>query len=151
MMRFLTLSRIIMKLSGAHIGINLPSHSVAKNLFDSFLFQEKLNFKVKATGIVLKKLYFQCVMLKIEESKELMDLNMACQLHFTDKMEPYWPHLSLVYGTFTEKKQLQLKEEIERKYKTVLELEEKIFAAELWMTPDDVSSWEKNCTSYAKA
>ncbi|KAJ3226272.1 hypothetical protein HK099_005269 [Clydaea vesicula] len=110
MMRFLTLSRIIMKLSGAHI-----------------------------------------VMLKIEESKELMDLNMACQLHFTGKMEPYWPHLSLVYGTFTEKKQLQLKEEIERKYKTVLELEEKIFAAELWMTPDDVSSWEKNCTSYAKA
>ncbi|KAJ1552642.1 hypothetical protein HK405_010543, partial [Cladochytrium tenue] len=57
----------------------------------------------------------QCVMAKVEETPELMRLNAAVRdrlLPPPTEPEPYWPHLSLVYGDIPEATRAALRDEI---------------------------------------
>jgi len=46
--------------------------------------------------------YFQCVFLKVDPTPPVMSANMVAREIFSAPDEPYFPHLSLLYGLFPE-------------------------------------------------
>ncbi|KAJ3109816.1 hypothetical protein HDU97_000046 [Phlyctochytrium planicorne] len=101
-------------------------------------------FTVGLTDIVIKDQFFQCVMAKIEETSELMELNRKVQALFPGDRAPYWPHLSLVYGDLTQEQRLEVQQELrETKEWAIVGSRAEIKVIEIWSTEGPVSNWYK--------
>ncbi|KAI9359338.1 RNA ligase/cyclic nucleotide phosphodiesterase [Zopfochytrium polystomum] len=94
-------------------GVTLDAAETARRLRD--VASRTGPLKLQLTDIVVKDMYFQCVMAKVEESDSLMKLNRECVdilLPEQDRREPYWPHLSLVYGNLSADMKARVQKEL---------------------------------------
>ncbi|KAI8851166.1 2',3'-cyclic-nucleotide 3'-phosphodiesterase [Chytridium lagenaria] len=101
-------------------------------------------FKVHLTDIVIKDQFFQCIMAKVEETNEIMELNARVADVFPRPQAVYWPHLSLVYGDLTNETKASVQAEI-RESETchIIGAEVEICTIEVWCTEGPVKSWYK--------
>ncbi|KAJ3298695.1 hypothetical protein HDU79_008188 [Rhizoclosmatium sp. JEL0117] len=103
-------------------------------------------FKVTLTELVTKDLFFQCVMAKSEETKELLELNAALRAVYPPPhSEPYWPHLSLVYGDLSAETKQNVIDEIKNNadWAGIVGSVVEVNVIELWNTEGPVENWKK--------
>ncbi|KAJ3013627.1 UNVERIFIED_CONTAM: hypothetical protein HDU68_000619 [Siphonaria sp. JEL0065] len=100
--------------------------------------------KITLTDIVTKNLYFQCVMAKAEESQPLLSLNAFLRTVYPPHQnEPYWPHLSLVYGDLDAETRNSVVEEIKaNKDWDIVGSVINVHVIEVWNTEGPVDGWK---------
>ncbi|KAI9342617.1 2',3'-cyclic-nucleotide 3'-phosphodiesterase [Obelidium mucronatum] len=107
--------------------------------------QGRGSFKVPLVDLVTKDFYFQCVMAKAEETAELMSLNALLRTVYPPPhSEPYWPHLSLVYGDLDAKTKDQIVEEIKsnKEWSDIVGSVVEVSEIQLWNTEGAVDNWK---------
>ncbi|KAJ3411563.1 hypothetical protein HDV05_002032 [Chytridiales sp. JEL 0842] len=86
----------------------------------------------------------KCVMAKVEETKDLLSLNTHLRTLFPRDEEPYWPHLSLVYGDLSDKVKTRIRDEIRaNKAWDVVGSDVFVDRIEVWNTQGQVPTWTK--------
>ena len=66
------------------------------------LADELQPFEVVFTGPRYGNEHFQCVFMRVRETPAIMNANILARHHFRHANETYMPHLSLVYGLYSE-------------------------------------------------
>ncbi len=97
----------------------------------SLLASSLTSFEVKLENPSYLNEYFRCVFLKVENSLPLQEANKKAQEVFNHKQEFFFPHLSLLYGNYSESLKKKIVEEIDDKYSFSF----KVNAIHLFSTP----------------
>ncbi|KAI8801533.1 RNA ligase/cyclic nucleotide phosphodiesterase [Cladochytrium replicatum] len=101
------------------------------------------SLSVTLPNVAIKDLYFQCVMAKVEETWELMELNRKARDLFGKTGDPsFWPHMSLVYGHFGEDEKRAMAKRIEENW-DVVGRTVRIDRIQVWNTNGKPESWTK--------
>lgn len=110
------------------------------------LAQELSPIQFEFDSMSQKDAYFQCVFAKYQKTQQVMSANALARDYFPERRSDpeYMPHLSLVYGYFTEDEKIKrLLPDLEQKVKAgkseTLTIE--VDTIEVWSTQGDVSEW----------
>ncbi|KAI8617198.1 RNA ligase/cyclic nucleotide phosphodiesterase [Chytriomyces sp. MP71] len=102
-------------------------------------------FDVPLVDIVTKDFFFQCIMAKAAENNALMSLNASLRnLYPPPNNEPFWPHLSLVYGDLELDVKTRVCNEIKSNHDwSIVGSVVHVEVIEIWRTEGPVDSWVK--------
>ncbi|KAJ3352137.1 hypothetical protein HDU83_008320 [Entophlyctis luteolus] len=105
---------------------------------------------VRFTHIVTRDQYFQCVMAKVAETPELMQLHAALRAACPQPPPgpppppPFWPHLSLVYGALDAPTRERIAADIARQHPDIPGARFLARNVEIWDTAyDDIAQWAR--------
>mmetsp|Transcript_3833 Transcript_3833/g.5863 ORF Transcript_3833/g.5863 Transcript_3833/m.5863 type:complete len:211 (+) Transcript_3833:112-744(+) len=107
-------------------------------------------YQYEFENISYRDAYFQCVYAQMKCTEQVKEANATARTIFTERQDdpPYMPHLSLVYGDFTEKqKKQEIIPKLQQKMKQITTTEKEnhnlftVEAIEVWSTQGDFKDW----------